>query len=327
MIWKVPIPNRYGKLFAREVCAMLSQRLETLLTVAEKKNFTQAAAALSLTQPAVSHHIASLEEELGAKLFVRGKNALRPTPEGEIVLKYARRIRALYDKMTDELSDAAKEMARVRIGITHTSETSVITEVLGKYASEEGHRRSIMILTDTINNLYDMLSDYRIDLAIVEGRPREPGISALLLDTDYLVCVMSNNHPLAKKSMVTLSDIRRENMILRLPNSGTRNLFVSALEKMDLTIDDFQVILEVDNIATIKDLIRKEMGISILAKSACMDELKKGKITALPIENLSMIREINLLYHSDFAHRDMLRELLQLYRETAGRPSGRGPGQ
>ena len=70
-------------------------------------------------------------------------------------------------------------------------------------------------------------------------------------------------------------------------------------------------------VATIKDLIRKDMGISILAKSACLDELRKGKITALPIENLSMIREINILYHSDFAHRDMLQNLMQLYKETA----------
>ena len=296
---------------------MLSQRLETLLTVAEKQNFTQAAQALSLTQPAVSPQIASLQEDLGAKPFVRGKKSLRPTAEGEIALKYARRIQALYDKMREELTDAAREMARVRIGITHTSETSIITEVLGKYASAGGHRRSITILTETIQNLYEMLSDYRIDLAIVEGRPRDPGISALLLDTDYLVCVMSNNHPLAKKNMVTVGDILRENLILRLPNSGTRNLFVSSLEQAGMSIDDFQVILEVDNIATIKDLIRKDMGISILAKSACLDELRKGKITALPIENLSMIREINILYHSDFAHRDMLQNLMQLYKETA----------
>ena len=47
--------------------------------------------------------------------------------------------------------------------------------------------------------------------------------------------------------------------------------------------------MEVDNIATIKDLIRKDLGVSILARSACMDELRKGKLTALPIENLSMV--------------------------------------
>ncbi len=75
--------------------------------------------------------------------------------------------------------------------------------------------------------------------------------------------------------------------------------------------------MEVDNIATIKDLIRKELGVSILPKSACMDELRKGKITALPIENLSMIRETNLIYHKTFSHTDVLQNITKIYKETA----------
>ena len=172
-------------------------------------------------------------------------------------------------------------------------------------------------ITDTIKNLYDLLDQYELDLAIVEGKPPEGEMNGLLLDTDYLVCVVCNESPLAKKSMVTLSDIRKEKMILRLPGSGTQNLFVSHLESIGMSIDEFNVALEVDNIATIKDLIRKNMGISILAHSACMDELRKGKITALPIENLSMVRQINILYHKDFPHTETLQAITKLYRETA----------
>lgn len=294
---------------------MLDSKLETLLTVYEKKNFTRAAEALALTQPAVSHHISQLEQELGVKIFSRTKGEMKLTAEGEIVLKYAKRIKALYEKMRQELTDEERQMAKIRVGITHTAESSLITEVLAKY-SNINNGVSITIITDTMNNLYDMLSHYELDLAIVEGRVREPGINALMLDTDYLVCVVSNNNPLARKSMVTLNDIEKERMILRLPNSGTRNLFVSHLESINRSIDDFNVILEVDNIATIKDLIRKDMGISILARSACLDELRKGKITVLPIENLSMIRETNILYHEDFAHLDILHAIIKIYRET-----------
>ena len=50
---------------------MLGSKIETLLAVAEFQNFTKAAASLSLTQPAVSHHINQLEEELGVTLFIR----------------------------------------------------------------------------------------------------------------------------------------------------------------------------------------------------------------------------------------------------------------
>ena len=162
-----------------------------------------------------------------------------------------------------------------------------------------------------------MLGNFEIDLAITDGKVSNPSLNSVMIDTDYLVCIMSNNNPLAKKNTVTLADIKKEKMILRLPNSGTRNLFMSHLESLGMSIDDFNVVLEVDNIATIKDLIRKDMGISILAHSACLDELKKGKITALPIENLSMIRGINILYHKDFGHNDILQAITKIYNETA----------
>jgi DNA-binding transcriptional LysR family regulator len=83
-----------------------------------------------------------------------------------------------------------------------------------------------------------------------------------------------------------------------------------------MSLDDFNLILEVDNIATIKDLIRRDIGISILARSACLDELQKGKITVLPIENLSMIREINILYHKDFQHEDILQSIVREYNKA-----------
>lgn len=61
---------------------MLDIKLETLLCVAECKSFTKAAELLALTQPAVSNHINKLEEECGAKLFVRGKGDFKLTGEG-----------------------------------------------------------------------------------------------------------------------------------------------------------------------------------------------------------------------------------------------------
>ena len=81
-------------------------------------------------------------------------------------------------------------------------------------------------------------------------------------------------------------------------------------------IQSFDVTLEVDNIATIKDLIRKDLGVSILPRSACLDELRKGKIAALPVENLSMVRETRIVYNKDFTHTDMLNEIIKTYGST-----------
>lgn len=294
---------------------MIDPKLETLLKVTETLNFTKAAEQLSLTQPAVSHHIIKLEEELGYKIFIRKSGKLKLTSEGEIVIMYAKRIKSLYDKMQQSLSDENSKFTKLTVGITHTAESNYIAEVLAKYSSQN-KGVTITIISEASKILYNMLLNYEIDLAIVEDTMKSPNINSLLLDTDYLVLVVSNNNHLTQKKIVTLNDLKKENMILRLPDSGTSNLFIAHLESLNMSIDEFNVILEVDNIATIKDLIRRNFGVSILARSACLNEIRKGKITVLPIENLSMPRQINILYHKDFKHTDTLKSIVQIYNDT-----------
>ncbi len=294
---------------------MISSKLLTLLTVAECQNFTKAAQALALTQPAVSHHISQLEEEFGVTLFIRGKGGLKLTEEGEIVVKYARRMAALYEKMRADLQDKEKRIATLRVGITHTAESNNTAVVLAKCSGEEDGL-SITIITDTINNLYTMLGNYELDLAIVEGNNTDPAFRSLVLDTDYLVCVMAAGHPLARNAMITLEQLKRQRMILRLPTSATRIMFDSTLRSMNDSPDNYNIVMEVDNIATIKDLVRKNLGVSVLAKSACARELRKGYLTALPIENLSMVRETRIVYNKDFAHTQVLQKIMQVYQET-----------
>ena len=233
-----------------------------------------------------------------------------------LVIQYAERVVSLYENLQRALEDKRKSIDRLRVGITHTSESNIVTEVLAQYA-EQFDNMKITIQTDTISNLYEMLKTYKIDIAIVEGAVADPSINSVMLDTDSLVLCVSNEHPLAKRSLVTIEELKKEKMILRLPSSGTRNLFAANLESRNLSLEDFNVTLEVDNIATIKDLVRRNYGVSILARSACMDELKKGKITVLPIENLSMIREVNILYHHSFKHAEILQDIVRIYNETA----------
>ncbi|MEG1743407.1 MAG: LysR family transcriptional regulator [Clostridia bacterium] len=294
---------------------MIDVKLLTLLGVCEAKSFTKAAEKLSLTQPAVSQHIKQLESELGIKIFNRGGNEIRLTDEGIIVEKYARRLNSLYDNLSRALNEQKRQIKNLSIGITHTSESNAVAEVIAKYGATKNGVH-ITLIAESITNLYDMLRNYEIDIAIMEGQSASGEFNSVLLDTDFLVLAIPSNHPLAKKSMITINELKKEKLILRLPNSGTRNLFISHLESRNLSIDDFNVILEVNNIATIKDLIRRGFGVSILAKSVCLDELKKGKIAVLPIENLSMIRDINIVYLPDFEHLNILNDLTRLYKDT-----------
>lgn len=294
---------------------MIDPKLYTLLKVWEEKNYTRAARELSVTQPAVSQHIKALERELGVRIFERINGELVVTKQGEQVIKCAKKMLGLYNNLQQSLSGKDSAAMHLTVGITHTSESNPIAEALAKFSSDnEGI--TIKMITDTINNLYSMLKTYELDLAIVEGRINDPSIHYLLLDTDYLVLAVSVSHPFAKRSMVTLNELKKERMILRLPDSNTRALFDAHLESNNMSIDDFNVVLEIDNMATIKDLIRRDFGVSILARSVCLDELKKGKIAVLPVENLSMMREINIAYHEGFEHFDILRSIMKLYTET-----------
>lgn len=294
---------------------MLSVRTRSLIAVADTKNFTKAASMLSLTQPAISHHISQLEEELGVSLFIRKKSGLELTPEGEIAVRYARRMNVLYNKLRKDLLDIENQPAKLCIGITHTAESNLTAEILARCSSETSGL-SIMIVTDTINNLYARLENYELDLAIVEGTGSPQAFSSLVLNTDFLVCVMSADNSLASKAMITLSELKSEPLILRLPSSATRMQFDAELRAMNDSPDNYNIIIEVDNIATIKDLVRKNLGISVLPQSACLKELRKGNLVALPIENLSMARETRLVYNKDFSRMDILQTITGTYRDT-----------
>ena len=294
---------------------MLDPKLETFITVAELKNFTKAAQALNLTQPAVSNHINQLEKEYNAKLFMRKKKDFTLTNEGKIALTYARRLKALHEKMIQKIADEQTSSSHIKIGITHTSENNNITEVLAQYANQM-HNITITIITDSINNLYDMLENYQLDIAIVDGKKQSGKLNYLMLDTDYLVCVLSSQHPLAKNSSISLNQLKKENMILRLPSSSTRSLFEATLISINESIDSFNVLLEVDNVSTIKQLVMNNFGVSILPQSVCIKDVKKGKIKTLPIENLSMTRQMNIAYNKDFANIDVLNDIVTLYRTS-----------
>lgn len=287
---------------------MINIKYETLLTVAEEKNFTKAALKLNLTQPAVSHHIKELETELGKELFIRKKGDIVPTPFGDFVINYTKRFIAMYDKMLNEIKHFDDNNINFKIGITHTAESNKITETIASFLTSH-HGLSGTIITETTDNLYQMIENYELDLAIVDKKPNN-NINYLELNRDYLVCVVSNESKLAKKQYVSINDLKKEKLILRLPTSTTRMLFDSSLETINESIENFNIILEVDNIATIKDLIRKNMGISILAKSACMDEVNKKKLIILPIENLDMERKNYIIYADYFKHIKIVQELI-----------------
>jgi DNA-binding transcriptional LysR family regulator len=156
-------------------------------------------------------------------------------------------------------------------------------------------------------------------MIIVEGKKQDNNFNSILLDTDCLVLAVANENPLSKKSIVTMEELKKEKLILRLPESGTRALFEAHLKSINEALDTFDVILEVDHIATIKDLVHQNFGVSVLAKSVCYNDVQKNRFTVVSIENLSMIRDVNLIYHKDFESYDIINQIVNLYQEMIRR--------
>lgn len=295
---------------------MLDSKLQTLITIQETGSFSKAAEKLCLTQPAVSHQIRLLEQELGAPLFERSRKGLRMTSEGEIALRYARRLNALYEDMNAEILHVDHSIKRLRVGITHTTESNSIAAALAKYSSR-AHSPQVTLLTDSSQNLYKMLDSFAIDLAIVDEKPPKSFDSRLLI-TDSLVLIMPVSHPLGKKEIVSLSDLKKEKLILRLPSSETRQLLDKQLGALGKTLDEFNVFMEMDNIATIKDCVRQNLGLSILPQSACVNEIKKKKLLQRPIKNLSLIRETSLVYLPEFPEPKIIGDIVAACQKAKG---------
>ncbi len=292
---------------------MITQRLQTLLKVAETKNYSKAAEELNLTQPAVSLHIKQLEQELETKIFRRTNHNVELTNEGAIVVKYATRLSNIYSNLKQSLLDNQFNIKRLTIGLTPSVESSIISRILAKYSLKKDNLH-ITIISDTIKNLYIKLKNFEIDVAMVDGKILDDHLKYILLDTDSLVLAVANNNPLSKKKIISIQDLKKEKLILRSEESGTTELFETQLHHIGESIQNFEVMMEIDNIAMIKDLVRNNYGVSILAKSTCLRDLEKNHFKSVSIENLSMVRELNIVYHRDFSHLDILSEIVSLYQ-------------
>ena len=287
----------------------------SLLKVAEYEIFTKAAKELCISQPAISNHIKAVEEELGFKIFERGTSGIHLTEKGAIVIKYISQMNSIAESFKQALASDKLSATALRVGITHTVESSLVVDAIAKYLNKSTPGVSIRITSGTSKSLYKQLKNGEIDFIIMEGSYNDPDLNNVMLGTDSLVLVTSPSNHLASKNTVTLDEMKEENLIMRLPDSNTMKTFANALKERSKSLSDFNIILEIDNIATIKDLIRRDFGVSILAKSVCQDEVRKGKLAILNIENISMVREMNLVYPRDFEHAEAIDGIVRCYNE------------
>lgn len=292
---------------------LLDSKILSLLKVVETGNYTLAGKELNLTQPAISQHIRAIETEFHIHVFERVDKKLMLTREGEILVRYCRRMQALYNNLSRDLQNGAARMHSLNIGVTRTMEYNRISEVLARYAGNH-NGVTITLETDTLGGLRERVHNYELDFAIIDNDIHDNGIASMLLDTDEMVLVVPPDHSLAGQESVTIDDIRSENIILWMPDPGSRDLVRASVKEKGINEDELNIILEVENLSTVKDLISHGFGASILLKSVCISELRKKKLVALPFRNLNLSRDINFIYSKDFSDIHILKDIAEVYR-------------
>ena len=274
------------------------RRYGTLLTVRRCLSFTAAAEELNLSQSAVSYQIHSLEEELGAVLFTTEKHALVPTRECNLVVEYVQRISGLCDRMGTDLNMMKQRMEHLAVGITPSIGEGNLADTLVRNM-DKASAYHITVRTETAEQLKALLKASVIDLAVVDGVLDNPDLMSVMLDTDYLILAVPPARAAGRDGIITLKELKKENLILRGKPSGTRGLFESCLRNAGTDLSDFRVILELDDVAAIKRLVRDGYGVSVLSHKACEKDVAEGRLCEMRISNLNMSRRIGLYYRKD----------------------------
>jgi len=279
---------------------MLSDSMRVFITVADKKNFSKAAKALSLTQPAVSFQIQTLEQYYQTMLFDRVNRHVKLTAAGELLLDYAvhmNNLQAELERNMQQLTGHVK--GELLIGASTTIGEYILPYVVGSFKQDYPDVNVTIQIMNT-KDIGAAVANKTFDLGIIEGPLDQLGT----MDThkfleDELVLAMPADHPLAAKGSTTLEELKSLPYVTREPGSGSRLIFEQALIDADFDIEDLNIVMELGSTTSIKSAIMGGLGISTISKWAIQDLVKTGKVVALSIEGLTLTRNFNIILNND----------------------------
>lgn len=233
-------------------------KFEIFNTVVELGSLTKAGETLGLTQSAVSHAIASLESEWGFPILNRGRSGINLTSDGEHVLKYIREILKWNEEMLQEIASInGLEIGTVRIGTFSSVSVQWLPEILKNfnnyYPSIE-----IKLLEGDYDDIENWIAKGTVDFGFV-SLPTSNPFEVIPLKKDRMLCILYDEHPLAKQHEVSFESIKEEQLIM--PKKGSDNDLRRLLKENNVTPN---IRFELEDDQAIFSMVQHGMGISIL---------------------------------------------------------------
>lgn len=188
--------------------------LRYVVAVADRLNFTAAARALNVSQPALSQQIRLLEQELGIALFHRLSQGVSLTEGGRLVVDHARRVIGTAANLRDEV-DAFRgaRRGRLRIGVTQSFNALHFPPVLAALVSaHQGIEVTVLELANP--RIVEGVAQGTLDIGIALGGDSDPAVSTRPLYEDRLMLACRKDHAIASMAAYPLSGLERETLAL-----------------------------------------------------------------------------------------------------------------
>lgn len=200
------------------------KQLAVLRAIADTGSFNAAAEQLGLTQPAISHQLRRLEEELGETLVLRRRPRATLSPTGASVLAAAHRIFGEIDdlKQTFAQHDARAIGGVLRVTASNLGIIYLYGELLERFIAKHPRIEVVLTATETPFDGVRQVLARGADAAFVAFPVDEPTLSEVVLGETEHVVIVARTHPLARKRSVTVADLQRYPFIRYKVGAGSR---------------------------------------------------------------------------------------------------------
>lgn len=266
-------------------------RLRVFVTAARTLSFSKCAAALNITQPAVSRHIGEIEARYGMPLFTRGTSGVALTKAGGLLLSHAEGLLSAYQRMDYDMELLSQtSQGRLSIGASTTIAMYLLPPVLASFMELSGGVE-VSMLSGNSENVEQWLRDGTVDIGFVENASRRPWLHYEPLMADELVLVAGTQGRYGAIESVTPKELRGLPIVLREKGSGTREIIERALNRRGIRVEDLNVVIELSSTEAIKSFVRSSDTVAIVSVIALHRELADGSLRIVDIDGVDMPRE------------------------------------
>ncbi|TWV56671.1 LysR family transcriptional regulator [Streptomyces misionensis] len=283
--------------------------LELLLAVARLGSLGAAAREVGISQPAASSRIRSMERQLGVALVDRSPRGSRLTDAGVLVTDWARRVveaAAAFDAGARALRDRRDSRLRVAASMT-IAEYLLPGWLLALHA--ERPDTAVSLLAGNSARVAELLLDGEADLGFVEGLSVPAGLDAAVIGHDRLIVVTAPGHPWARRRRpLAARELAATPLILRERGSGTRQVLDAALGGLA------RPLIELSSTTAVKASAVSGAGPSVLSELAVREELALRRLVAIPVDGVSLRRDLRAVWPTGHRPAGPARDLLSLTR-------------